>query len=149
MKKKYHVTKSQLTSLREIARETLIDAQQELDIREGFAVETPGSFKFAGRSFVESEDTYKETQPDKRDMQRIIASIEEAKSQADYVLVSIHSHELGGLRKDFPADFLRTFARECIDAGATAVLGHGPHVLRGIEVLQRRGDILQLREFYI
>lgn len=130
---KYHVTKSQLTSLREIARETLIDAQQELDIREGFAVETPGSFKFAGRSFVESEDTYKETQPDKRDMQRIIASIEEAKSQADYVLVSIHSHELGGLRKDFPADFLRTFARECIDAGATAVLGHGPHVLRGIE----------------
>ena len=56
---KYHVTKSQLTSLREIARETLIDAQQELDIREGFAVETPGSFKFAGRSFVESEDTYK------------------------------------------------------------------------------------------
>lgn len=130
---KYHVTESQLASLREIAKETLIDAQQELDIREGFAVETPGAFKFAGKSFVQDDRTYKETRPDERDMKRIRASIEEAKSQADYVLVSIHSHELGGLRKDFPADFLRTFARECIDAGASAVLGHGPHVLRGIE----------------
>ena len=48
-------------------------------------------------------------------------------------MVSIHSHELGGLRKDVPAEFLVTFARACIDAGANVVLGHGPHVLRGIE----------------
>lgn len=130
---KFHVSKSQLEALRDIAHETLIDAQQELDIKEGFAVETPGAFKFAGKSFVESEETYKETIPDKRDMERIKASIREAKSQADYVMVSIHSHELGGLRKDYPAEFLKTFARECIDAGAIAVLGHGPHVLRGIE----------------
>ena len=131
---KFFVTKDQIKALRNIARGTLIDAQQELDIKEGFAVETPGSFKFAGRDFEESDKTYKQTVPDKRDMDRISASIKEAGSQADCVLVSIHSHELGGLRKDYPAEFLRTFARSCIDAGASAVIGHGPHVLRGIEM---------------
>lgn len=131
---KFFVTKEQLKALREIARDTLIDAQQELDIKEGFAVETPGAFKFAGHNFEEADRTYKQTSPDKRDMERIEASIREAKSQADYVLVSIHSHELGGLRKDYPAEFLKTFARNCIEAGASAVLGHGPHVLRGIEL---------------
>ncbi len=131
---KFFVTKEQLKALREIARDTLIDAQQELDIKEGFAVETPGAFKFAGHNFEEADRTYKQTSPDKRDMERIEASIREAKSQADYVLVSIHSHELGGLRKDYPAEFLKTFARNCIEAGASVVLGHGPHVLRGIEL---------------
>ena len=130
---KLHVTKEQLSALREIASATLIDAQRELDIREGFAVEKPGAFRFGGHEFVEAEEPGKETIPDPRDMARITASIREARSQADYVLVSIHSHELGGLRKDVPAQFLRTFSRACIDAGALAVLGHGPHVLRGIE----------------
>ena len=30
--------------------------------------------------------------------------------------------------------FLETFSRRCVDAGADAVIGHGPHELRGIEI---------------
>lgn len=130
---KLHVTAEELAALRKIAEETQIDAQQLLDIKEGFAVETPGAFRFGGHEFVESEAPGKETIPHPADLKRITASIQEAKSQADCVMVSIHSHELGGLRKDVPAEFLVTFARACIDAGANVVLGHGPHVLRGIE----------------
>ena len=130
---KLHVTAEELTALRKIAEETQIDAQQLLDIKEGFAVETPGAFRFGGHEFVESEAPGKETIPHPADLKRITASIQEAKSQADCVMVSIHSHELGGLRKDVPAEFLVTFAHACIDAGANVVLGHGPHVLRGIE----------------
>ena len=130
---KLHVTAEELTALRKIAEKTQIDAQQLLDIKEGFAVETPGAFRFGGHEFVESEAPGKETIPHPADLKRITASIQEAKSQADCVMVSIHSHELGGLRKDVPAEFLVTFARACIDAGANVVLGHGPHVLRGIE----------------
>ena len=33
-----------------------------------------------------------------------------------------------------PAEFHETFCRACIDAGASAVIGHGPHELRGIEI---------------
>ena len=38
--------------------------------------------------------------------------------------------------KDFavPPQFLEIFLKKCIDAGATVVIGHGPHELRGIEV---------------
>lgn len=32
-----------------------------------------------------------------------------------------------------PPESLQIFSRRCIDAGASAVLGHGPHELRGIE----------------
>lgn len=58
----------------------------------------------------------------------------EARRQADIVLVSVHAHEMKGTDSTVAAQFVETFARECIDAGASAVIGHGPHELRGIEV---------------
>jgi hypothetical protein len=36
--------------------------------------------------------------------------------------------------REQPAQFARTFARACFDAGAQAVAMSGPHVLRGIEL---------------
>lgn len=37
-------------------------------------------------------------------------------------------------RKENPADFLKYFAHRVINMGANAVVGHGPHLLRPIEV---------------
>lgn len=36
--------------------------------------------------------------------------------------------------KKNPPEFIKIFVRKCIDAGATIVVCHGPHVVRGIEV---------------
>src|SRR6185503_8013863 len=36
------------------------------------------------------------------------------------------------------APFIEDFARKAIDAGASAVLGHGAHMLRGVEVYKGR-----------
>ena len=60
-------------------------------------------------------------------MKRIEEEVREAARQADVVLVSIHAHETD--RDDFtvPSESLQIFSRRCIDAGASAVLGHGPH----------------------
>ena len=66
------------------------------------------------------------TTMNKKDADRIVRSIEEAKRQADFVFVSHHSHERKGMAKNRPADFCRDFAKLCIDAGATAYIGHGP-----------------------
>ena len=33
-----------------------------------------------------------------------------------------------------PSEFLQDFAHHCIDMGANAIVGHGPHLLRPIEV---------------
>ena len=49
------------------------------------------------------------------------------------MLVSVHSHEYGE-DEESPAEFLPVFARRMIDEGAGLVVGHGPHLLRGMEI---------------
>lgn len=60
-----------------------------------------------------------------------LAAIKKAKTAADFVVVSFHwSEEL----LNYPKDYQKSYARQCIDAGASVVLGHHPHVLQGLEV---------------
>jgi hypothetical protein len=61
-------------------------------------------------------------------------------------MVSIHAHDAHGDRET-PAGFLPPFARACIDAGAHAFIGHGPHVLRGVEIYKRRPIFYSLGNF--
>lgn len=136
-KTKYHVEKRYLDALKELAPQIDINAQKNLDIKEGFAVAPKEAFHFGNYEFVESGANKKETKPLEIDMHRIRASIQEAKKQADCVLVSIHSHEMTGEDKERPAEFLKDFAHQCIDAGANVILGHGPHILRGIEIYNK------------
>jgi hypothetical protein len=46
-----------------------------------------------------------------------------------------------------PRGDLRTWARAVIDAGADAVVGHGPHVLRGIEFYREKPIVYSLGNF--
>jgi poly-gamma-glutamate capsule biosynthesis protein CapA/YwtB (metallophosphatase superfamily) len=73
------------------------------------------------------------TAPVRVDLDRILASVHKAANQSDVVIVSLHTQEW--LENDEqPAEFARTFARTCADAGADVVAMSGPHVLRGIEL---------------
>ncbi len=56
----------------------------------------------------------------------------------DYILVSVH---WGEEHQHYPQKWQKILGRAIIDAGATAVLGHHPHVLQGIE-LYHGGAIL-------
>ena len=84
--------------------------------------------------FVLDTENRVETVPEKEDVDRITAEIEEARRQADIVIVSYHSHEYRDGDHAVPALFTETFARNCIDAGAQIFMGHGPHEMQGIEV---------------
>ena len=53
--------------------------------------------------------------------------------QPDYLFVSVH---WGDELQRMPNRFQRAFGRAAIDAGATAVLGHHPHVLQAVEKYQ-------------
>ena len=41
-------------------------------------------------------------------------------------------------KNQYLPQFLIEFARKMIDAGADVVVGHGPHVLRGIEIYKEK-----------
>lgn len=60
----------------------------------------------------------------------MLADIKRARQQADLVIVAVH---WGGELEQTPRRNQRHLAHQAIDAGATVVLGHHPHVLQGIE----------------
>ncbi|MED1724494.1 CapA family protein [Brevibacillus parabrevis] len=144
----HHLPPEKLAQLQELADSTDINAFSKVLIEEGF-MNHPGKdvFLFGSSRFMAGEEAGTSTQPHPRDLDRMVRRIGEAKRRADYVVVSIHAHEMKGLDKEVPADFLPTFAKACIDAGAHAVVGHGPHLLRGIEIYKNRPIFYSLGDF--
>ena len=103
-------------------------------------------FRVLGARFVPGDTPAVVTAPDEADVKAIAAVVRNASRLADYTIVSIHAHERG--ETNFvPADFLVTFAHAMIDAGATVFVGHGPHVLRGIELYKGRPVFYSLGDF--
>lgn len=144
----YQTTAENLQILKEIAEKTGINAQRNLDKLEGFLQEKDrDDVTFGKYTFSESAVSGLKRTPNEMDVQRIVASIHEAKRQADYVIVSLHSHEMQGENKQLAADFIEDVSRICIDEGAHAVLGHGPHILRGIEIYRKRPIFYSLGNF--
>ena len=61
---------------------------------------------------------------------RVIESVWEASGAADVVIAVVH---WGIELATCPSGTQRDFARELLDAGADAVIGHGPHVVQPVE----------------
>ncbi len=87
----------------------------------------------SGKTIRKAQQTAVEMVADKDDVNEILSQIRQARTKADIVILSVHSHEPDN-RSQAPAGFLKTFARAAIDAGASLVIGQGPHQLRGVEV---------------
>jgi poly-gamma-glutamate synthesis protein (capsule biosynthesis protein) len=66
------------------------------------------------------------------DLAAMVDDIKKAKSQADLVIVSTHwgVHFIPAV----VADYAKEIAHTAIDAGADLIVGHHPHILKGIEV---------------
>lgn len=144
----YKVAPERLELLKETADRVGLNHQRNLDIKEGFLPEDEnnrvhfGSYVFEKGNVEASSRTIH-----KEDISRMVKSIHEAKRQADYVLVSLHTHEMEGDRKEVPANFVREAAHRFIDEGADAVIGHGPHILRGIEIYEGKPIFYSLGNF--
>ncbi|MBI4541167.1 MAG: CapA family protein [Gemmatimonadetes bacterium] len=85
------------------------------------------------------------SEPNPEDVEEMAAVVRNAKGVADYVFVTIHTHQ--GAPNAMPPDFLVTFARAMIDAGADVFVGHGPHFLKGIEIYKGRPIFYSLGDF--
>jgi poly-gamma-glutamate capsule biosynthesis protein CapA/YwtB (metallophosphatase superfamily) len=143
----FYLPKEQLAQLQAIGDALGINAREALRVKEGFSLSpTDVDYVFAGARFKEGVAAAQKTTADERDVRRTMSTIRDAASQADSVLVSIHSHEMHG-DKSRPAQFVEDAARRFIDAGASAVLCHGPHTMRGIEIYQGRPIFYSLGNF--
>ena len=144
------VTKEQLETIKQISALSKINAQKDIERAEGYFPPLPdGTAVLKDLQFRVGDKTRYVTHPNADDMSRIEKAIYEAQMQADYILVSIHSHEVSGDSKENPADFLQEFAHKCIDAGAHAIIGHGPHLLRPVEIYKNRPIFYSLGDFVI
>jgi poly-gamma-glutamate synthesis protein (capsule biosynthesis protein) len=103
--------------------------------------------RFLGATFRPGEKLAVTTEPDLKDLKEIVAEVREARRQADWVVVSTHAHEGLPHDREIPAEFLVTFAHAVIDAGADLFVGHGPHVLRGIEIYKGKPIFYSLGNF--
>ena len=102
--------------------------------------------RLLGNTFAVGEEAATRTQPNEEDLAEIAAVVRNASGLAGYVIVTIHAHEGAGSRF-VPAEFLVSFARAMIDAGADVFVGHGPHVLRGIEIYKGKPIFYSLGDF--
>lgn len=74
--------------------------------------------------------------------------IRSAKAHSDVVIVSFHGGAEGenalhvtGMKEMFAGENrgnVREFAHQAVEAGADLVIGHGPHVLRAMEVYRKK-----------
>lgn len=142
-----YLPKEDIEVLRKIVDKTYVNARRLQLEREGF-IKAEEGFAVGTNRFEVGEPGTK-TFCNKKDLQRILKYISEAKRQADVVLVSHHAHEFRGLDKGVASDFAREFAHACIDAGVDAFLGHGPHILRGIEIYKNKPVFYSLGDFFI
>jgi poly-gamma-glutamate synthesis protein (capsule biosynthesis protein) len=133
-----------------VKKETLEELkalEKEMNMPELVQPEDPDTFYFMGKKYVAGEDVGEHTKPNKADMEGNLESIRDAARQADWVLFSIHAHEGRWRDSEQPADFLEEFNRAAIDAGAHAVIGHGHHAMRGIEIRDGKPIFYSLGNF--
>jgi poly-gamma-glutamate synthesis protein (capsule biosynthesis protein) len=88
-----------------------------------------------------------------RDLQDNLKSIKNGKQYSDFMIATIHAHQGDSILQSFlfedhPPDFLVELAHASIDNGADAFVGHGPHILRGIEIYKGKPIFYDLGEFF-
>lgn len=130
----------------ELGLEAQKNAQRRFRAPGSVPEDTDTLFHFMGKKFSLGEEFSISTTPNPDDLEDNLKWVREARRMADWVIVSVHCHEIGASR-DEPPEFLKTFAKACIDQGADMFIGHGPHVTRGIEIYNGKPIFYSLGNF--
>jgi poly-gamma-glutamate synthesis protein (capsule biosynthesis protein) len=79
------------------------------------------------------------------DRRLILDDVHALRGEVDLLVVSLHT----GILSDYPNPEDRHLAKELIDNGVDLILGHGPHVLQGIELYRGRPIAFSLGNFIV
>ena len=147
---KLMVPKEAFDTVKEIGEKTHINDPKNITRAEGyFPWPEEGTAEIGELNFVLGDEFKIVSTLNKADMERVTASIREAAMQADYVMVSLHAHQIVGSDKHTVPAILEELCHTLIDAGADAVVGHGPHLVRAIEVYKQKPIFYSLGDFLI
>lgn len=153
----YVVPEETMTHLRELSEALGLELQKQRNSEAGFPhPDTDEEFHFqnldAGTMTFRTGDEHEfERQVNKAHAEAILDQIQRADRQADWVLASLHTHEgpTGHFGDHGVPAFVESFARDCIEVGADAFLGHGPHVIRGVEIYDDSPIFYSLGDFVL
>ena len=111
-----------------------------------------GGVRYGIAAFGHNSYTVKHT-----DMEKARAIVRDLRAKSDIVIISMHGGAEGRDKRHLPHGAetflgenrgdLRAFAHMCIDNGADVVYGHGPHVVRAVEVYKDRFIAYSLGNF--
>lgn len=141
---RYVLTKESFISLKEIVKKLGLLRIDEIDTEE---------FTFLRNKFVCGDEFKVEVTMNKIDLVNNLKVVEDARRQADWVLVSLHFHDRstdpppGLTGRQYPPRHIQSFARACVERGADIFIGHGTHVLQGIEVFKNKPIFYGLSNF--
>ena len=144
----YELPEERLQAIKEIADMLGVEQRRQERIASGFYFppDDPAIFPFMDQNFRAAERPAIRTSPSKKDMEEIAKWTREGVTRADLVMISLHAHEQGDSKED-PAEFIPVFCREMVDAGAHMVVGHGPHLIRGMEIYKGKPIFYSLGNF--
>jgi poly-gamma-glutamate synthesis protein (capsule biosynthesis protein) len=150
----YTVTSEQLETLRGV-RDALFEASRNVSDPVDLPLRDPaGRVDVFGTSYktggAPGSKTY---QMNADDFKQNLLSIRNGKESSDFLVATIHAHQgpwvaqRWAYEADTP-DFLIELAHKAIDNGADVFVGHGPHVIRGIEIYSGKPIFYGLGEFF-
>ena len=148
----YVVDERGLQELRRLGAALGFDAARQRrenlgDARSRMGTDAAAEYGFGAMRFEKGEGFGVRTSANKRDVEENLQQIKEARRMSDWVVVSLHCHEVGGEKLltaahrseiDEMADFAVDFAHRCVDAGADVFVAHGPQEPFGIEIYRER-----------
>ncbi|MBQ8808315.1 MAG: CapA family protein [Clostridia bacterium] len=150
LKEQFEVTDEEFKFIQNLADSTGVNVQRNIARKEGYYADLEeNEIQFGEMKFIKSNRTKWVREILKTDLERVRKAIEEALWQADEIIVSVHSHQLDGNSKEDVSEFLKEFSHFCIDNGVSAVIGHGPHLLRPIEIYKDCPIFYSLGDFVL
>lgn len=110
----------------------------------------PARVVVAGATFRAGNEAGYAYEPNRGDVAEILRNVRRGKQFSDFCIATNHGHEPNWSHKvsQDPPDYEQSFAHKLIDAGADAYIGHGPHLIRGIEIYKGRPILYGLGNFF-
>ena len=151
----YHVTAEQLTALKSIRRATYTPPPGTTNVSTlpDPATEPADRVQFLGVWYKVGTPGTRSFEMNAADLREIMRSIRNGKYLSEFLIANCHCHQgsITGqqwLFEDQTPEFLIDLAHQAIDNGADMFVGHGPHVLRGIQIYKGKPIFYGMGEFY-